>query len=79
MGRPPSLPMPVAGVEPSCTDVDLTRMVWESIASLRPSLGQARWNLSPPNRPLGFVKSKPSKPPMLGSLAKNQISKDDHP
>ena len=43
-----------------------TRMVWESIASLRPSLGQARWNLSPPNRPLGFVKSKPSKPPRDG-------------
>jgi hypothetical protein len=58
MGRPPSLPVHVAGVEPSCTDVDLTRMVWESIASPRPSLGQARWNLSPPNCPLGVVKSK---------------------
>jgi hypothetical protein len=55
-----------------------TRMVWEHISSLRPSLGQARWNLSPSNRPLGFVKSKPSKPPMMGSLAKSQISKDNH-
>jgi hypothetical protein len=53
-------------------------MVWESIASPRPSLGQAGWNLSPLNRPLGFAKSKPSKPPMLGSLAKSQKSKDDH-
>jgi ribonuclease HI len=42
-------------------------MVWESIASPRPILGQDRWNLSPPNRPLGFVMSKPSKPPILGS------------
>jgi hypothetical protein len=78
MGRPPSLHVPMASVEPSCTDVDLTRMVWESIASMRPSLGQARWNLSPLNRPLGFVKSKPSKPPMLGSLARSQISNDNH-
>jgi hypothetical protein len=61
------------------TDVESgTRMVWECIASPRPSLGKARWNISPSNRPLGFVKSKPSKPLMLGSLAKSQISKDDH-
>jgi hypothetical protein len=66
MVRPPPLPVPVAGVEPSCTEKIVTRMVWESIASPRPSLGQARWNLSPPNRPLGFVKSKPSKPPRDG-------------
>ena len=52
-----------------------TRMVWESIASLIPILGQYRWNLSPPNRPLGFVMSKPSKPPMLGSLAKARYQK----
>jgi hypothetical protein len=50
-------------------------MVWERIASPRPSLGQARWNLSPLNHPLGFVKSKPSKPPMLGSLAKARYQK----
>jgi hypothetical protein len=49
--------------------------VWESIASPRPSLGQDRWNLSPPNCPLGFVMSKPSKPPILGSLARRQKSK----
>jgi hypothetical protein len=44
-------------------------MAWESIASPRPSLGQSRWNLSPPNRPLGFVKSKPSKPPRDGVVS----------
>jgi hypothetical protein len=65
-GVPSSSSCACGCVEPPGSDVDLTRMVWESISSLIPSLGQARWNISPLNRPLGFVKSKPSKPPRDG-------------